>query len=421
MSMGSTPIDPCREQLRQILESKCFQNAESLRRLLSYLAERSLTHSSEELKEYTIGVEVFGRPASYDPQKDASVRVQVSRLRQKLEEYQKTEGRSDPYRVELPKGRFTIVFTPRNGQQPGASARSRAKAGRAFSPLLIGLGLALILLAVSATWTVLLWRKVDVLESRLATPPAPQSVEFETIWAGFFHPAAQNIVVFGSPPFFASTKHRLFVRMYRPDNPDNPRSGLEFQAVEARIGPLDGPRFDYASMGDAIAVQRLTAFFGSHGSSLRALPAHLTSWDTVQEANLIFIGAERMNPLLRRLPVQQDFELGTNDDYIHNRKPQPGEQAVYETPSHRDRMSYAVVATYPGLLPGREIVLLWAHSSPAAVGVANFVTSIEGVQVIREKLKLKPGEHKHFQVLLRVYSDNDAPVKTEYVTHHVAP
>ena len=87
MSTGSAAPDPCREQLRRILESKPFRHSENLRRLLSYLAERSLSHSAEELKEYTIGVEVFGRPASYDPQKDASVRVQVSRLRQKLEEY----------------------------------------------------------------------------------------------------------------------------------------------------------------------------------------------------------------------------------------------------------------------------------------------------------------------------------------------
>jgi hypothetical protein len=53
--------------------------------------------------------------------------------------------------------------------------------------------------------------------------------------------------------------------------------------------------------------------------------------------------------------------------------------------------------------------------------MVNFVTSPEGVRVIREKLKLQPGERKHFQVLLRVFADNDAPVKTEYVTHHLAP
>jgi hypothetical protein len=389
--------------------------------LLSYLAERSLSHSAEELKEYTIGVEVFGRPASYDPQKDASVRVQVSRLRQKLEEYQKTEGGGDPYRVELPKGRFTILFEPRNGARQLAPALPSPSPAAGRSPARIGLGVALVLLAASMTWTVLLWRKVNVLESNVAgARVAESSKELDAVWAAFFNPAVPAIAVFGSPPFFASARHGLFIRMYRSADPDDPRSSPEFADIEGKIGPLQGPRFDYASMGDAIGVQRLTALFGSRGLALRALPAHLAVWDAVQGANLIFLGAARMNPLLRRLPVQQDFELGS-DGYIHNRNPRPGEETVYTTPSHRDTMSYAVVATYPGLLPGHEILVLAAHSSPGAVGMVNFVTSPEGVRVIREKLKLQPGERKHFQVLLRVFADNDAPVKTEYVTHHLAP
>ena len=422
MSTGSAAPDPCREQLRRILEGKSLRHSENLRRLLSYLAERSLSHSAEELKEYTIGVEVFGRPASYDPQKDASVRVQVSRLRQKLEEYQKTEGGGDPYRVELPKGRFTILFEPRNGAPqlaPALPSPSPPAAGR--SPARIGLGVALVLLAASVTWTVLLWRKVDLLESDLAGPRAAESSkELDAVWSAFFNPKVATIAVFGSPPFFASARHGLFIRMYRSADPDDPRSSPEFGDIDGKIGPLLGPRFDYASMGDAMGVQRLTAFFGSRGFTLHALPAHLAVWDTVQGANVIFLGAARMNPLLRRLPVQQDFELGA-DGNIHNRNPRPGEEAVYATPSHRDTMSYAVVATYPGLLPGHEILVLAAHSTPGAVGVVNFVTSPEGIRVIREKLKLQPGERRHFQVLLRVFADNDAPVKTEYVTHHLAP
>jgi hypothetical protein len=51
----------------------------------------------------------------------------------------------------------------------------------------------------------------------------------------------------------------------------------------------------------------------------------------------------------------------------------------------------------------------------------DFIASAEGVRVIREKLKLRPGEHRHYQVLLRVFTANDSPVKTEYVTHHLAP
>src|ERR1035437_8531091 len=98
-------------------------------------------------------------------------------------------------------------------------------------------------------------------------------------------------------------------------------------------------------MGDAMGGQRLSAFLGTRGVQVRALPAHLAVWESIEGANLIFVGAARMNPLLRRLPIHQDFEFGP-DDFIHNRNPRPGEQAVYETTSHRDSMSYAVVGSY---------------------------------------------------------------------------
>ena len=38
-----------------------------------------------ELKEYTLGVEVFDRGASFDPRIDTIVRVQARRLRAKLQ------------------------------------------------------------------------------------------------------------------------------------------------------------------------------------------------------------------------------------------------------------------------------------------------------------------------------------------------
>ena len=420
MSEGLGAIDLRRVEFQRVLESESFRNSDSLRRLLSYVAERSLNRTADDLKEYVIGVDVFGKPPSYDPQKDASVRVQISRLRQKIDEYYKGEGSGNPYRLVLPKGHFTIRFEPRQSEAaPGSQHADPAPAGAArFSRAQIGLAVTLFSLAASLLWTSVLWRKVGSMEVRLA--PAKSALELEAVWSAFLNPENPSVVVFGSPAFFASTSRDLFVRMYHPANPDDPRSSAGFADIDARLGPLQGPRYDYASMGDAIGVQRLTAFLGTHGVNLHALPAHLAVWESIEDANLIFVGAARMNPLLRRLPIRQDFELGP-DNFIHNRNPQPGEEAVYETTSHRDSMSYAVVGSYAGLMPGREIMLIAAHSTPGTVGAVDFIASAEGVQVIREKLKLRPGEHRHYQVLLRVFTANDSPVKTEYVTHHLAP
>jgi hypothetical protein len=126
MSEGPGAIDLRCVEFQRVLESESFRNSDSLRRLLSYLAERSLNHTADDLKEYVIGVDVFEKPPSYDPQKDASVRVQISRLRQKIDEYNKGEGSGDPYRLVLPKGHFTIRFEPRQSEAAPASQHAYA-------------------------------------------------------------------------------------------------------------------------------------------------------------------------------------------------------------------------------------------------------------------------------------------------------
>ena len=68
-------------QLEKILCANSFASAESLRRLLRFVVERSLQGRSEELKEYVLGVEVFDRGEQFDPRLDTIVRVQGRKLR----------------------------------------------------------------------------------------------------------------------------------------------------------------------------------------------------------------------------------------------------------------------------------------------------------------------------------------------------
>ena len=79
--------DAVRRQLDRILGSPAFSNAPSLSRLLEHLVEQALSGQPDPLKEYAIGVDVFGRSDSFDPRTDTIVRVQARRLRAKLEEY----------------------------------------------------------------------------------------------------------------------------------------------------------------------------------------------------------------------------------------------------------------------------------------------------------------------------------------------
>src|SRR5207302_2590806 len=100
-------------QVRRILQSKALRTSEVHRNLLNYLAEKSLNGEADGLKEYTVGLDVFAKPESYDPRQESVVRMHMARLRQKLTEYYRTEGIDDPIVVDVPKGGFTMTFEPR--------------------------------------------------------------------------------------------------------------------------------------------------------------------------------------------------------------------------------------------------------------------------------------------------------------------
>ena len=106
-------LEATHAQIQRILQSKAFRTSEIHRTLLSYLADKSVSGTADGLKEYTVGLDVFAKPDSYDPRQEATVRMHVARLRQKLGEYYRTEGLEDSIVVDLPKGGFKLVFDAR--------------------------------------------------------------------------------------------------------------------------------------------------------------------------------------------------------------------------------------------------------------------------------------------------------------------
>jgi len=104
-----------RSQLDRILNSRAFVQSHRIRRFLQFVVEESLLGQPERLKEYLIGVEVFDRRDAFDPRVDSIVRVEARRLRYKLEEYYRGEGRTDPVRIILRKGSYVPVFEHRTG------------------------------------------------------------------------------------------------------------------------------------------------------------------------------------------------------------------------------------------------------------------------------------------------------------------
>jgi TolB-like protein len=110
VSSGSVRIGNIRAHVDRLLASPDFHIPARRARLLRYLVDRAAAGQGEQINEYSIGVDVFERPASFDPKIDAVVRAEVSRLRQNLKEHYARGSYADGTILELPARSYVPVF-----------------------------------------------------------------------------------------------------------------------------------------------------------------------------------------------------------------------------------------------------------------------------------------------------------------------
>lgn len=121
-------IDPekVRDYADTVLSSPYFCNSPRQQRFLDYLIQHSLNDQSDGLKGYTIGVEVFDKEESFDPSVDSIVRVEATRIRNKLREYYDNEGANDEVRINFRKGSYKLDFSIRTPSYQHNGADTRA-------------------------------------------------------------------------------------------------------------------------------------------------------------------------------------------------------------------------------------------------------------------------------------------------------
>ena len=99
-----------RSQLDKIVNSKAFRQGDRLQKFLTFVVEEALAGRGDQLKEYPIGIDVFGKDDGFDPRMDPIVRVQARRLRMRLQTYYRLEGQLDSLVIEMPKGGYSPTF-----------------------------------------------------------------------------------------------------------------------------------------------------------------------------------------------------------------------------------------------------------------------------------------------------------------------
>jgi hypothetical protein len=221
---GGLSDDRIREELERVLSSHEFRASKRSQEFLRYVTENTLSGRAEMLKERTIGIEVFGRSASYEPSDDATVRVKAGEVRKRLGIYYSGEGAQDPIRIELPSGTYIPDFRLTTPSPAGAA--SITPPSHSITPRRILFGAAVLLGAFGIAW--------------LATRPPV------TLLDQFWGPVVQG----GSPVAICAA----FVPVYGLDRDANASAPVH---LEDFVSLPD----QFVGGGDLIATSRLTAMF----------------------------------------------------------------------------------------------------------------------------------------------------------------
>ena len=143
-------------------------------RLLEYLGAKHFQEHAEQLTEFTLATEVFGRSEkTFDPTSDAVVRVETHRLRKKLREIYEKDSRPQGMQISLPAGTYVPSFTVATAPASTAAASDEppAPAPAGKRRLVASWSLGLVVVVVIAIGTALMQGR----SQPAPTTAAPQS------------------------------------------------------------------------------------------------------------------------------------------------------------------------------------------------------------------------------------------------------
>ncbi|HEY7333671.1 MAG TPA: hypothetical protein VH639_02225 [Bryobacteraceae bacterium] len=364
-------------QIQRILQSKAFRTSEVQRNLLAYLAEKSISGNADSLKEYTVGLDVFAKPASYDPRQESTVRMHVGRLRQKLAEYYRLEGVDDPVIVDLPKGGFKVTFEPRPPERRLIETPAIVEVPRPrYRREILLAGACGVAIACALLLAATLWRL-----ERATPPPAtatPWTPELRELWAPILASNRPLVICLSS----ASSSSTVF--------------------------------------GTASGAFLLGQFLGQRKQDIQLTPSDQLSMPEIAMGNVVFVGPSTGSRTIKAVPVAQEMVLENNG--IRNLNPRPGEPAFLADRPPQDPQdsadSYALISHEPGLVEKGELLYFSGNQVPAVMGAVQAFTDANFAKTLVAKMKLPGGGLPHFyQLVLKVRSMDDMPIDFTYVFH----
>ncbi|MGH9403433.1 MAG: hypothetical protein ACRD2P_15135 [Terriglobia bacterium] len=426
--------------LQRLLESRTLSNSEAIRRVLKYIVEVSVSGHSKDIKEYTIATEALKCPEDFDPKADNKVRVQMQRLRKKLEEYYSGEGAHDPLRILIPIGHYMPLFEPcfsRENASKDSDKASLPVATPAFlrnnvTSFLRGLKGFILILVISIVALGLSVFRRPVARARSTAGKTALPASLACLWSPFVSNPKPPLIIYSNAFFlmskqgdlyryFAAAAHSLPLGAKVPSLAGLERTG----PMPSGVGPLY--YFDaYTGTGEVVAAARIGQLLSQEDENFDIERDGVVSYEDIRGSNVIFLGASLEDSILRTLPIRADlvFEEASQSEFvgsleIRDRHPGPGQPSIYRL--QRDQKTqaldgeYALISLLPGVMPGHYIVVLAGISTIGTEAAAEFATSKDCMGTIARVIGSPPGKAQappYFQVLLHVQIRDGEGAKT---------
>ncbi len=386
------------KHVAKVVDSGPFARAELLRKLLLYLWD----NRERDFNEYAVATEALGRRADFDPKTDASVRVLISRLRQKLKDYYDTEGAEDSFELQILLGTHALTVIRRSDCSEPAVVELPAviSVTRRESPpgwlrehrFVAALLLLCFALLISNGW--LLWdrQRFDVVKAQ--TMPAAT-----TFWKTFFEGPAPVKIMLPSPVFFVYPhNNQLHVRDVNVNDYDSWRKSALLRSFQNK----GEPRLDhyYTVTSATLASIALAQYLDKVGLGNR-LSFDITgdaSMNLLDHSSVVALGTHATLYEFRDYLSMLDFSLGPDENFVANAHPGSGEKTRYDDqPIAQDRnIEPSLVALLPGRSSDTKLLIMQARHT---AGLVELLTSGVGNNLF-EKMYRDHGSPRYFQMVI---------------------
>ena len=415
--------------VQRIVSSRHFSKAPQLRDILIYICQRGIRHPTAVIKEHEIGCNVLGRKPDFNPYDDNIVRVQISHLRKKLEEYFSSDGKNEPIQIRVPRGAYLPRFEP-HPQSPVLSEIVPGAAG-AGSPEPVGkqhtlrwlpvVAIPILLTAILGSYFAL--RR----EPRALTPVSGGQKTEDLFWARLFGDGQPTSLVVSDTCLVMLrdvlhadvsvdeySRHEFSSDLLRKVSDPGLRSALELIAGR-----------QYTSLADtniASKLKEISERFQNSQTSIR-YARHLNIRDFKAE-NFILIGSRLGIPWVGLFEPQLNFTLEenrlTHRFHFRNKNPKPGESATYvPTEDSGTQETYADIAFLPNLENTGSVLILSGITMEASEAAGEMVTSSGFEKELERLLGSRGVRDQYFEILLKTRAVAGTARSSQVITHRI--